>query len=414
MLNSRWTPRQLELAVLLALGLALFIRYPSRFIASPPFLMDFEVYRAAAERVLHGRGEQLYDPTTSEKMMFKYAPLWAVFMAPLGALPKPAAAICWTSVELLALLAALLLCGLLCRRLGFHPHPLTGLLAVLMLLRPLAEELGNGQANLLWGALMVGFVVAEHAGRRWLAALALSAAILLKLPALLFLPYLVLRKRWPLAGRAALIILLAGAAGALLVAPHAPGSLFRGWLHALAYNTETYTFEIGNQSLVALLSRFLTNDGYGLNLLDAPRSWLVWLTLGLLGALVAALARPWPGAAREPMRWAFDGAILTVLMVIGSPSCWLATYTALLFPVFLALAALAHSAAVRRVDGGSLGVSLLGLCAILLTHRKAWRLLGLTSWRGESYLFLVFMMLPWFGLMLTALLWRQRRWLSRA
>jgi hypothetical protein len=107
-----------------------------------------------------------------------------------------------------------------------------------------------------------------------------------------------------------------------------------------------------------------------------------------------------------------DGALLTVLMVIGSPTVWVATYSALLFPVMLALAC-AASDPPRRLrhapEAAALAVML--LCSVM-THSAFWRAIGLPSFRTETYVFLVFMVLPWFGLALFAYLWRRRRRVS--
>jgi hypothetical protein len=397
-----------ERLFLLGIALILLARYPIHFVFSPPYLMDFEVYRTTAERVVEGRSDQLYQPVGSERMVFKYAPPWALAFVSLAWGSKPSAAIAWTILGVLALLATLFLSAALCRRCGLPAPPWAGAAALLLAVRPLAEEMGNGQANLLWAALTAAFLVCMVQRRVWLAAAALSAAVLLKLPALIFLPYLALRRCWGLVGRTLLLSAAACIAASAALQPGRPLSLLHAWASALTRNAQAYAFEIGNQSFLALLSRFLTNDGYGLNVADVPRAWLAWAVVVLVAAGVLAaggLGRSGPLASPRTL---FDAALLMVLMVVGSPSCWLATYTALLLPLLVALSAGWHRLRLRRYDAAAILLGLLTLGLSAFTHRKLWRLLGLTHWRGESYLFLVFMILPWMALALMAWLWRVR------
>ncbi len=108
-----------------------------------------------------------------------------------------------------------------------------------------------------------------------------------------------------------------------------------------------------------------------------------------------------------------DGALLMALAVLLSPTCWVATYSALLWPLFVALALLTDQprAALRR-PALLLGAAALG-CFSALTNAKLWHVLGVRSIKGETYVFEVLMILPLFGLSLAWCLWHQR-WLLTA
>jgi len=404
--------RASDLIAIALLGLALFIRYPLHFTHSTPFFMDFEVYRAAAERIAQGQPHLLYAPIQPDSgmMAFKYAPVWALLWLPLAWLPKTPGGILWITADLAALLVMLIFCVNVCRAAGFRFSPVTGVLAVLLLVRAFGEEMGNGQVNLLWGALTAGFVYAAMRGRFWVSTAALAAAILLKLPSVIFLPYLFLTRRRRLGAAAALIAAGTAAAASAVLLPQAPWQLLADWLAAVS-GGRAHTFTIGNQSVLALLSRYLTADGYGLNLISLSVPVITALAAGLLLACVALVSRPW-GRPASPARFLLDSALLTTAMAILAPTCWLATYTVLVFPVFVALAGLQHRAAERRWDGIEIVLAAATVALSLLTSRKAWKLLGMTSWHGETYLFLVFMILPWMGLALIGWLWRQRRLLA--
>ena len=409
MLPSRWA----EPLAFTLLGLVLFIRYPIHFIVYPPFLMDFEVYHAAAVQLVQGHGAFLYAPTTNEMMVFKYAPIWALAWAPLGWLPKHASGIVWTAVGVLALLLTLCMCARLCRHHGIRYHPLTAALVIGVLSRPLAEEMGNGQANLLWGGFTVGAIYAATCRRPWLSAASMAAAILLKLPTLVFLPYLVLRRQWAPFGRLLALLLGEAVVGSVLVAPAQPFQLLGAWTRALLNSGSAYALMIGNQSVLAFLGRFLTADGYALNIANLPRDVLVWITAGLGAVSLWLLGRPVSDPRQPPIRFLYDSAMLMVVMVVFSPSCWTATYMALIFPMFLAAASLTHRLLEGRRDAGSLLLAGLVLFANLFTHQKVWRFLSIPPRHGEGYLFLVFMPLPWLSLALMVLLWRQRQLMSR-
>jgi hypothetical protein len=108
-----------------------------------------------------------------------------------------------------------------------------------------------------------------------------------------------------------------------------------------------------------------------------------------------------------------DGAQFAVLMVVLSPTCWDATYSALLLPLAIALM-------VWTADPGrwwrnwTLDAGLLLLAGLsVLLKASAWRALGMKQYHGETYVYLVFMILPWLALTLLWCLWQERRLLAR-
>lgn len=105
----------------------------------------------------------------------------------------------------------------------------------------------------------------------------------------------------------------------------------------------------------------------------------------------------------------FDAALLTTLMVLCSPTAWIATYSALIFPVMLALAPLASQPRRSARDPLTVMSAAAALLLSAMTHSAFWKALGIRFFRGESYVFLVLEVLPWFGLACFALLLRQRR-----
>ncbi|MBI3088500.1 MAG: DUF2029 domain-containing protein [Candidatus Omnitrophica bacterium] len=394
---------------LIGLGVVCLIRFPVKFALEPPFLMDFEVYRFIGERVLTGDTAHLYAPTTSERMVFKYAPCWAILFAPLGALSSHAGGVLWSALNVLWLTLTGWLADRLCRLLSLRPAPWLAIAAVVLLVRPITAEFLLGQADLLWGVLIAAFLYAEASGRRWLAALWLALAVSLKLPALLFLIYAGCRRRWAPIGRTLVCLAALNLSAAWLLLPAQPLGLFRAWFGALATSGTTYAFDISNQSLLALAGRLLRQDGYGLNVAVLSDATVMLLTAIAQLLAFAALVRPARPALPDRVRLILDGALLTVFVVLFSPSGWLATYTVLLSPVALALALLlARPALTWRTPGLAFPAAALFLLSAL-THAKFWRLAGIPHWRGESYVYLVLMILPWLGVCLAWYLWGHRR-----
>lgn len=403
---------RIETASLIVLGAVLLVRFPVRFAMTQPYLMDLEVYRAVAERILQGQAADLYAPTTSELALFKYAPSWALPLVPLGWMSHHVGAVVWSGVHVALLLVTLVLCARLCRRLGIRYHPLAAVGTVLLLVRPLTAVLLNGQVNILWGLLVVGFLLGEAARRPWGAALSLALAISLKLPALLFLLYLALRRRWVSAGRTLLAFAVINLAAAWWLLPAHPLSLFASWYHVLSASGPARAFEIGSQSLLALMGRLLRPDGYGFNLLSLSDGAVAVVAVVVQVALLAAVFSPHAGRLPESLRLVLDGALLSVFMVLFSPTCWVATYSALPFPVFVALALFSSQPqAIWRHLPLTMG-ALAALLLSALTHAKVWRFFGVLAIKGETYVFEVLMILPLFGLALAWCLWHHRRRLA--
>lgn len=394
------------------LAAVLLIRFPIYFALSPPYLMDFEVYRAIAQRIAEGGGGALYQPTTSALMMFKYAPCWALAWLPLAWLPGHIGAVLWTALTALWLVLACWTASRLCAGATLRVPTWVSVGVVLLLVRPMTAEFLNGQVDILWALLVTASLLTMNSHQTWWSAVWLALAIALKLPALIVLAYFLLRRRWVFSLQVMAVFLAVNGLASLLLNPAQPWDLIRDWSRVLWISGGGRAFEIGNQSLAALAARFLSADGYHLNIAALSTTAIVALTLLVLGGLFSLVCVGPTSRLPEATRLVFDGALLSVLMVLGSPTTWIATYSALILPVSLAITCLLswwrHPLLRGQVIAALLTISsLTGLS--LMTHSKFWKALGILYFRGESYVFLVLMILPWFGLALFASLWYQRR-----
>lgn len=392
------------------LALILFIRFPVKFALEPPYLMDFEVYRTVATRLADGQAAHLYEPTTSELMPFKYAPCWALLWLPLAWLPSHLGAVLWASLTVGWLMLACVGSQQLCQRAGLRAPPWLAVMTVGLLVRAVSAEFLNGQVDLLWALLVIGFLMAELSRHPWWAAMSLALASALKLPALIFVPYLLVRGRLQTAARTACLLLAVNLATSLLLDQRDPLSLFQAWLQVLWSSGASRAFEIGNQSLWALLGRFLSADPYQLNLVTLSHPAVLLIGLGVAAALFGLVVIQPSTRVSEPARLVFDGSLLTILMVLCSPTVWIATYSALLLPMTAGLACVITAPRRLRSHLPSALAVMAVVALSLMTHKKFWNALSITYLRGESYIFLVLMTFPWLGLALFWLVWLQRRW----
>ena len=129
--------------------------------------------------------------------------------------------------------------------------------------------------------------------------------------------------------------------------------------------------------------------------------------------MFAVIALPRLPRLSPSTRLALDGALVMILMILASPAGWVPTYNMLLVPIVLATACLTQTLRQRVVDGAALGCAGLVLLFSELTHNTLWRAAGMRTWKSESYVWLVFMIVPLMALCLWALLWRLRRLLAR-
>ena len=398
---------------LAGLSVIFIIRFPILFMSHPPFLMDFDVYRAVSVRILGGGAAALYDPTSTDVMMFKYAPVWALAWIPLAWCSPQAGAILWSLKTVAWLILAAAGSRLLCHKAGVPAPAWTAVAVVSLLVRSITGEFLNGQVDILWGLFVIGFLLGDVFRRPWWAALSLALAISLKVPALIFIPYLLLRRRTALAAQTLGLFVALNALTCLALEPSRPFHLIGAWANVLRSSGPARAFEIGNQSLLALAGRFLSADGYRLNVLSLSHRGVFLAMLLVFAALFALVVCTTPSRPKEPACSLFDGALLTILMVLGSPTVWTATYSALVFPVALAIACAATRPRATWLDPLSALAALAVVVLSVFTHSYFWHAIGVRFFRSESYVFLVLMALPWMGLALFLYLWRQRRLLLR-
>jgi hypothetical protein len=270
-------------------------------------MVDFDVYRQAAERALHG--ENLYRAEDGH-YQYKYWPAFAFAMAPFALLAQPAARLFWygLSFGFLCLFVRWSAVALPERRLS------TGWLTaitVLVMAKFYGHELNLGQSNLLFGTTLVAAFLACEIEARRLAGALVAVAMFVKPYAIVLVPW-----AWLAAGASGaatgLVVLTAG----LFLPAFAFG--WQGNLDQLAAWYRTVTVTTGPLLI-------------GTDNASFAATWAKWIGIGTAASVaafatsaVAIGAIAWMMAVRrrvaEPSFLEF--AALLLLIPLLSPQGW--------------------------------------------------------------------------------------------
>jgi hypothetical protein len=270
-------------------------------------MYDFEVYRVAGARVL--TGESLYRAEDGH-WQFKYLPSFAFVIAPLAKLPPVWARGAWffLSVALLVVLVnqSLILLPDRRRTAGF----LVGL-TILAMGKFYVREVGLGQSNLLLAVLVLAAVAQWRAGRDGVAGAWLAAATIVKPYAILFLPYLLVRRRWRSAASFLAVTLVALAIPALRYGWTGNLAQLQGWWDVVTTSTAPNLAGQDNISIAGMYASWL---GVG------PVA--SWLGAGTALLLALACARAILLGSRVSNPDYLDAALLLFVIPLLSPQGW--------------------------------------------------------------------------------------------
>lgn len=266
---------------------------------------DLEVYHQGGASILHGVSP--YDFTQTNNQQFIYTPFAAVVFVPFAWLPLNLALGVWTLIAMLCLEATV---WLVLGHLGGMTRgrratwTVVGTAAMLPL-TPVMFELWTGQIELLLMLLIVADLTRRSERFR---GYGVGIAAGIKLTPLIFIPYLLLTRRFRAAGQAVIGFVGTIAVG-FAVMPGASWSYWHGTFFDMSRMLPDNN-EFLNQSLRGLLDRLPYQAMHG----TAP--WL--LVAGLVGVAGLALA-VWASRRGEEMTGVLTCAITGVLV---SPLSW--------------------------------------------------------------------------------------------
>jgi hypothetical protein len=304
MATGRRRARWAGIAGLVLLAVAAVLAFQGR---AGHLMHDFEVYRTAGIRALSG--ENLYRVEDGH-WQFKYLPAFALLIAPIAALPVMAARGIWffSSIALLVVLLNRSLRLLPDRR---RAAAFLVCLTILALGKFYVREVGLGQSNLLLAVVVLLAVAALGARREGTAGILLAVATIVKPYAILFLPYLVARRRTRAAAAFSVTLLLAVLLPALHYGFSGNVALLGGWWDTITTSTAPNLVVNDNISFAGMYAKWV-GVGATANL----------LALGTGAVVLAACAAVFVRKAQVPFPEYLEAAVLLMLMPLLSPQGW--------------------------------------------------------------------------------------------
>ena len=308
-------------AVLLLVVLGVYLADLVTHLPTMAAMRDLVVYRNGGLIVRHvapaydaRRASPLYDWTGQNGVQFTYPPIAAVLFA-------VASVLSWTAMRWAMTLASLAALGLslwlVFGALGYADRPRVrlgatlGVSALALLTEPVQQTLGLGQVNLLLMLLVIVDLLTAsvlNGQTRWWHGIGIGIAAGVKLTPLIFIPYLLLARRYRQAAVATGTFVATVALGYAVL----PRDSDTYWLHGLFLNANRIVFlgTRGNQSLRGVLTRLAGSVTSG----TAP-----WIVVGILVLILGLAAAAVLYRAGQPVA-AMLACALTGLLI--SPLSW--------------------------------------------------------------------------------------------
>ena len=310
-------------AALLAVALAAWVADLATHLSYMAAMRDLVVYRDGGLIVRHvspaydaHRASPLYDWVGQHGVQFTYPPFAAVLFS-------VASVLSWTAMRWAMTLASLAALGLslwlVFGALGYRESKAIrlgatlGVSALALATEPVQQTLSLGQVNLLLMLLIVADLLTGGAltpgGRtRWWHGIGIGIAAGVKLTPLIFIPYLLLIRRYRQAATASGVFAATAALGYAIL----PGDSGTYWAHGLFLKANRIVFlgTRGNQSLRGILTRLAGSVSAG----QVP-----WLAAAVVVAVAGLAAAALLYQARQPVP-AMLACALTGLLI--SPLSW--------------------------------------------------------------------------------------------
>jgi hypothetical protein len=268
---------------------------------------DFAVYWTAANRASHA--EPLYRVEDGH-YQFKYLPAFAILTIPLSAVSLETAKAAWfvASVTLLVLLLGSSLKLMPERR---RPTSVLVTLTLLVMAKFYGHELVLGQMNSLFGVIATAATLAAVNGREAMSGALIALAIVVKPYAVLFLPWLVARRRRTSVAVALLGCALVVCLPCVFYGVQGTLQLHENWWATVTSSTAPNLTNADNVSIAAMWAKWI-----GAGRMATVLSALTSLTAVAVAAMVFARGT----SLRAPE--ALECALLLTLIPLLSPQGW--------------------------------------------------------------------------------------------
>jgi len=266
---------------------------------------------------------------------YKYSPSFAVFMIPLSKLHKHLSVPIWYFSIFLFFIASIFFTKkilsaddkekVLSRTFYFF--------AILMSLRFLLSVIQRVQSDCLVLFFLALFIYALYREKQTLAGMSLATALMVKLTPLIFLPFLLLRKKIKAAGACVFFILFYAFVPALYLGANKNLGYLKNWLLVHGKNPPGYITWYKNQSLLSSLMRFLTGGSeVSLLNLEPAKVYVIFIILAAaLFSLIFILRRKIRIEA-SGLSYLTEVSLVLICMILLSPLAWKHTFVHLIIP----------------------------------------------------------------------------------
>jgi hypothetical protein len=326
--------------------------------------VDLPVYHRVAREMLRGDYSiypaAVYDGTPMPSHGFRYAPVIAFLMMPIGWLPIEIAALLLYALKLAA---AAYMGSVVARRTGMPPAHRRYLIAAFLIVGGyVAEEFRYGNVHFLTVAAMVFAFDTAESGRTLAPSLALGLAIATKVTPLALLGYFAIRRRAAVCVATAAVLLGLALAPAAWMGVEANTRLLRAFATYAVQKVD----EQDNYALRGVLVRYLTTEHTGdishlpASVADLPPAvvTVIWL-LGVAAMVLASLVVIAP-ESRDPAVRLLELSIVLTGIVLAAPHTQRRYFVSLFVPALALLAVLVA----RRADRTTRHMICVGLAGL--------------------------------------------------
>ncbi|MCM8778427.1 MAG: DUF2029 domain-containing protein [Candidatus Omnitrophica bacterium] len=322
-------PRTWKIFLVIILFVIFFLQYQQR--APKRNFSDFHMLYHTAKRFLYR--EPIYT-FVGEIAYYKYTPFYAFLISFLAKFSERTAASIWFLANILFFLFLVYALKELIieDKDKFKAYTLFYFLSIISCLRFIIGNFHQGQSNILMMCLLLGGLFFLEKNRENLASFFIAFSIMVKYMTLLFLPWLLLRRKFSLLIKVLIFILIFNLIPALSWGWKANGELLKqGIAFLFKSSLDNYSLTCyPNQSLLACLNRFFSRESfYKVNIFYLPQEKVNFI-FAVLAILLYSLAII-PGR-----KIAYDFSLISICVAFFNPNAWRYFYIWLL-PAYMSL-----------------------------------------------------------------------------
>ena len=292
---------------------------------------DFKVTYRAASRVLEN--ENLYNWEDGH-YLYKYSPFFALMISPLGLIPFIYAKFLWVISMVFTFWGVIKIGKYLVMNHG-SPPPFFYILSLVLIARFFLREIELGQTDFLQLFLIFSFILFLEKEKDVLSGLFLALSIMIKLTPLIFIPYLLYRRKFLSVFWTLFFVLLFFSAPSLIYGIKGNIALLKEWYGFMSLSSPPLLANDMNQSIFGMFYRFLTSSVYGVNFVNLNPNLveiLVYIFVVMAYAYLLFLNRYFKGIespllhCRETIEYSF----LLIFMSLFSPLGWIQNFSSLI------------------------------------------------------------------------------------